>query len=177
MHSDNPDDPDNPDPPPCSQGSPRCILSPVKCASCGSDNPEGNSFCGTCGQKLFQAFEAVPVTGDEGAFYCYRHRRESTRLSCGRCGKPICTRCAIHGPAGIRCPECAKQNIAFRPMGALSDVTRSVRSLGRGGPYTIYIRFIVISLLLGSVRGCMYMREPPQQERTSSHSAQRDSGE
>jgi len=144
-------------------GRPPLHTGPVRC---GADNPEGNSFCGTCGLELYEAYDKVAVEGDDGAFYCYRHKRESTRLTCGRCGKPICTRCAINGPAGIRCPECAKQNIAFRPMGLVSDVTHGIRNLTRSGPYTIYIWIIVASLLLGSVRGCMFMRAQQQiQER------------
>ena len=38
---------------------------------------------------------------------CYKHPKEETRLSCGRCERPICTRCSIVGPAGVRCRECA----------------------------------------------------------------------
>ncbi len=37
---------------------------------------------------------------------CYKHPREETRLSCGRCERPICTRCSVLGPAGVRCREC-----------------------------------------------------------------------
>lgn len=37
---------------------------------------------------------------------CERHRVE-TLLSCGRCGKPICPDCAVFGPVGARCRECA----------------------------------------------------------------------
>ena len=38
---------------------------------------------------------------------CYKHPKEETRLSCGKCERPICTRCSIVGPAGVRCRECA----------------------------------------------------------------------
>lgn len=37
---------------------------------------------------------------------CYRHPDRPTRLSCGRCGKPLCADCVQHGPVGIRCREC-----------------------------------------------------------------------
>lgn len=37
---------------------------------------------------------------------CERHRVE-TLLSCGRCGKPICPDCAVYGPVGARCRDCA----------------------------------------------------------------------
>ena len=37
---------------------------------------------------------------------CYRHADRLTRLSCGRCGKPLCPECVRHGPVGVRCREC-----------------------------------------------------------------------
>ena len=36
---------------------------------------------------------------------CERHKEE-TLLRCGRCEKPICPQCTVHGPAGARCPDC-----------------------------------------------------------------------
>jgi hypothetical protein len=30
-----------------------------------------------------------------------------TGLRCSRCGKPICPRCGVRTPVGLRCPECA----------------------------------------------------------------------
>jgi MFS family permease len=39
--------------------------------------------------------------------YCYRHPKIATKVSCGKCDRPICTRCMVSGPAGMRCPECA----------------------------------------------------------------------
>jgi len=40
--------------------------------------------------------------------YCTRHAEVETALECGRCATPICPRCMIHTPGGIRCPDCAK---------------------------------------------------------------------
>jgi hypothetical protein len=37
---------------------------------------------------------------------CARHKVE-TLLSCGRCDKPICPDCAVFGPVGARCRDCA----------------------------------------------------------------------
>lgn len=39
---------------------------------------------------------------------CYRHADRPTLLSCGRCGRPLCPDCTIHGPVGIRCAECLR---------------------------------------------------------------------
>ena len=38
---------------------------------------------------------------------CARHPNVETALSCGRCGTPICPDCAVPGPVGMRCPNCA----------------------------------------------------------------------
>ncbi len=44
----------------------------------------------------------------EPVVYCERHPDVETALECGRCGTPICPRCMIHTPGGIRCPDCAQ---------------------------------------------------------------------
>ena len=37
---------------------------------------------------------------------CYRHPDRETWVTCGRCGKPLCPDCMMHGPVGVRCREC-----------------------------------------------------------------------
>lgn len=44
---------------------------------------------------------------DSGEVRCTYHADTLTRLRCSRCGKPICPRCAVRTPVGLRCPECA----------------------------------------------------------------------
>jgi hypothetical protein len=39
---------------------------------------------------------------------CHWHPDRETGLTCGNCGKPICTECMRHHQVGIRCKECAK---------------------------------------------------------------------
>lgn len=39
--------------------------------------------------------------------YCYKHINVEAPLSCGRCDRPICTRCSVHTDVGIRCKVCA----------------------------------------------------------------------
>jgi len=46
------------------------------------------------------------------ARYCYRHANVETRVSCGRCGKPLCTKCMIFTPVGVKCKDCAQ----MRPL-------------------------------------------------------------
>jgi hypothetical protein len=38
--------------------------------------------------------------------YCYRHPDRETWVRCGRCDQPICSRCAMQGPVGLRCKVC-----------------------------------------------------------------------
>jgi hypothetical protein len=40
--------------------------------------------------------------------YCVNHPDRETLLRCGKCGRPICTECAIRHPVGLRCPQCAQ---------------------------------------------------------------------
>ena len=54
---------------------------------------------------------------------CYQHPDRETALTCGNCGRPICTGCVVQHPVGIRCPECARP--ARIPM---LDVTPSYYS-------------------------------------------------
>ena len=39
---------------------------------------------------------------------CANHPDVETKVRCGKCGKPICPRCMIETPVGIRCRECAQ---------------------------------------------------------------------
>ena len=38
---------------------------------------------------------------------CARHPDIETDLRCGKCEQPICPKCAVQTPVGLRCPKCA----------------------------------------------------------------------
>jgi hypothetical protein len=42
-----------------------------------------------------------------GEVRCTYHPDVMTGLRCSRCGKPICPRCGVRTPVGLRCPDCA----------------------------------------------------------------------
>ena len=39
---------------------------------------------------------------------CVNHPQVETVVSCGRCDKPLCPRCMIYTPVGVRCRDCAQ---------------------------------------------------------------------
>lgn len=49
--------------------------------------------------------EEFPRT--RGEVPCSYHPSVMTGLRCSRCGKPICPRCGVRTPVGLRCPDCA----------------------------------------------------------------------
>jgi len=48
--------------------------------------------------------------------HCYRHPDRETRVSCSRCGRPICPDCMTPTSVGMHCPECAgDRQVVKRP--------------------------------------------------------------
>ena len=47
-------------------------------------------------------------TTTEEVTYCARHPREETAITCASCGTPICPRCMVATPVGMKCPECGR---------------------------------------------------------------------
>ena len=41
--------------------------------------------------------------------YCARHSKIETNLKCGKCDKPICPKCTVQTPVGMRCEDCARR--------------------------------------------------------------------
>ena len=119
------------------------------CSKCSSDNPADKKFCGDCGAPL-EAMVSIRVPGDDGAYYCQRHKKEITRVRCGRCEKPVCVRCTVHGPAGPRCRECSRHRIPVRPMGILHEAGRGLSSPGATRTvWYLAIWYFIISIFTG----------------------------
>lgn len=38
---------------------------------------------------------------------CAKHPNVETNVTCGKCGKPICPKCMVQTPVGMRCKDCA----------------------------------------------------------------------
>ncbi|MBL8067549.1 MAG: zinc-ribbon domain-containing protein [Armatimonadetes bacterium] len=139
----------------------------MNCPRCGKQNEEEARFCAKCGLNLVEAQRAQSQAAPPGeeTRYCYRHPKEATNLSCGRCERPICTKCVILGPAGPRCPDCARSKTEFRPAavvyGAKKGLGSLVGSAGRGGPFAWYYLIILVMMLGGFIRGCAPMFNQP----------------
>ena len=124
----------------------------MRCAKCGSENPAGKKFCGDCGGELVALAEAVAVPGQAGVYYCAKHPKAETRVRCGRCEQAVCLKCAVHGPVGVRCRDCAKNKIPIRPMGVLHGAGQTMDSPGgRMVWYMVVWTFVltIISHLFG----------------------------
>jgi hypothetical protein len=63
--------------------------------------------------------EIFPSTGPVP---CADHPDVETRLRCSRCGRPICPRCGVRTPVGMRCPDCAgtRSSVAANPARTLA---------------------------------------------------------
>jgi hypothetical protein len=139
------------------------------CPRCSRENAEENRFCGRCGLDFSKVEPASEAPAD--ARPCYRHPRELTNLSCGRCGKAICHRCVVIGPAGPRCRDCGTLKIPVSARAVAGEAKLGVRRLFSAGPYAIYWFFLIASLLFWTFRGCARMSEerdvPPGHERAA----------
>jgi hypothetical protein len=46
---------------------------------------------------------------EEEVLYCTVHPTVRTTLRCTRCGRPMCTKCAVKTPVGYRCKQCVRE--------------------------------------------------------------------
>jgi MFS family permease len=81
--------------------------------------------------------KSLEVPGEPGVYWCARHSKVKTRLRCGRCETPICTKCTKFGPTGARCPACVSNKSLH--IYQISPVQ--------------YAAAIVVSLVLGALSG------------------------
>jgi hypothetical protein len=102
-----------------------------------------------------------PPTGeiplDDEALYCANHPGVETVLRCNRCGKPICTRCAVQTPVGYRCKQCVGEQQAVYFTGGVADYAiGGVVALVLGGIASYLVTILgawFIALILGPTIG------------------------
>jgi hypothetical protein len=97
------------------------------------------------------------VRPDDGVLTCANHPSVETVLRCNRCGKPICTRCAVQTPVGYRCRECVgQQQASFYSGGAADYIIGAVIALVLGGIASYIITLLgawFFALILGPTVG------------------------
>ena len=66
--------------------------------------------------------DVAEVFSSTGPVPCADHPDVETRLRCSRCGRPICPRCGVRTPVGMRCPDCAgtRSSVAANPARTLT---------------------------------------------------------
>lgn len=53
--------------------------------------------------------EPTSTENEENVVFCTVHPTVETALRCNRCGRPMCTKCAVQTPVGYRCKECVRE--------------------------------------------------------------------
>jgi hypothetical protein len=74
---------------------------------------------------------ATPAETDPSV--CYRHPDRTSWTLCARCGRTICPECQILTPAGVRCPDCVREeggSVRWEPAAGPRPATRAKRTRG-----------------------------------------------
>lgn len=106
--------------------------------------------------------DATDETADEGRLFCYRHPDRETWVRCGRCEKPICTKCAMQGPVGFRCRDCGKPvrdpMTSFTPVQLIGGLAASFGGglvaafiSGRFGFFALFVAFFAGGVIVEAI--------------------------
>jgi hypothetical protein len=103
--------------------------------------------------------EQHEVEGVEEVLYCSLHPGVQTNLRCNRCGRPMCTRCAVRTPVGYRCRECVRgQQAKFYNAHALDPLIAGAISVvlsAIGAGIVGTIGFFYLSFILSPAVGAL----------------------
>ncbi len=98
-------------------------------------------------------------TEDEVKLYCTVHPDVETTLRCNRCGRPMCTRCAVRTPVGYRCKECVRaQQDRFFDAQARDYLVAAAVSLAlslAAAWLTVQIGWFYLAIFVGAAAGSM----------------------
>lgn len=65
---------------------------------------------------------ADPISEEGLRYYCVNHPNTETLIRCSKCLDPICQKCAVPTPVGLRCRKCAYANRSPLYVIRLQDV-------------------------------------------------------
>ncbi|MGH2543674.1 MAG: hypothetical protein ACRDIB_12785, partial [Ardenticatenaceae bacterium] len=81
----------------------------------------------------------LAARAEDETLYCTVHPDRETMLRCNRCGRPMCTECAVRHPVGLRCRECVQE-------------TRSpIYKVGTGATGRAFLAATLISTAVGAL--------------------------
>lgn len=83
--------------------------------------------------KILEREGELAERAEDEPLYCTVHPDRETMLRCNRCGRPMCTECAVRHPVGMRCRECVQET--------------------RSPIYDVSARNVAIALLVGTTAG------------------------
>jgi hypothetical protein len=123
-------------------------------------------------QTAVTADSIAESPADDGQLFCYRHPDRETWVRCGRCDRPICPKCAMQGPVGLRCKQCGKPAFdpltSFTPLQVILGVGAALGSglvagylAGRIGFFSVLVGYFaggIIAEIVSRVTG--YKRGP-----------------
>jgi hypothetical protein len=73
--------------------------------------------------------EAQPAEAQD-IVYCTVHPTIETTLRCNKCGRPMCSKCAVRTPVGYRCKECVRgQQAVFYTANSLDPLIQFIVSV------------------------------------------------
>jgi hypothetical protein len=87
-----------------------------------------------------------------GEVKCSYHPSVMTRLRCSRCGKPICPRCGVRTPVGLRCPDCAGVR-GLPTYRTTSDTLAKAAAIGVGVALVVGVVFGVAESMAWASKG------------------------
>ncbi len=89
------------------------------------------------------------IEDEEETLFCEVHSDRETMLRCNRCGRLMCTDCAVRHPVGLRCRECVSDTRSpIYKVDASVTVKTLLASLAIGTPISLLV-FIFGDLVVG----------------------------
>lgn len=99
------------------------------------DNPEARLAL----ERIEQREGELALRAGDEPLYCTIHPERETMLRCNRCGRAMCTECAVRHPVGLRCRECVNET-----RSPIYQVDRATTA-----------RLLVVSTVIGTVVGAL----------------------
>ena len=102
---------------------------------------------------------ADPVSEEGPRYYCVNHPNTETLVRCSKCLDPICQKCAVPTPVGLRCRKCAYANrsplYVIRPQHVALAGVVGLAMATVAGVLVAQLWILWVALLAGPVGGAI----------------------